>query len=302
MMADTISQLKKTIDSELKQLLQSMYGVTAANTSPEASLHPAIRYVLEGEGKRVRGVLCLLTAQAFGASIPKAIPSALALEMVHTYSLVHDDLPCMDNDDYRRGRLTGHKVFGEAHALLAGDGLLTDAFFILSGSITTLPVVYSPETAVKLIGELAYAAGSHGMVLGQSLDLFWTAKSSPDLETVLEIHRLKTGYLMGAATAMGAILGGADSDKVKDMRDFGRLLGVTFQILDDLLDNQEGLGKTPGKDLASGKMTLLTSVSAAVAKDLAEEYTQKGLNLLKGATTNAKALIEYSQMLLKRHF
>lgn len=301
-MTDLISQLKKTVDTELRQLLQTMYGFSGTPSQDEPYLHPTIRYVLEGEGKRVRGVLCLLTAQAFGGSIPEAIPAALALEMVHTYSLVHDDLPCMDDDDYRRGRPTAHKVFGEPYALLAGDGLLTDAFFILSRSDETLPRGYPPETAVKLMGELAAAAGSHGMVLGQSLDLFWTAKSSPNLETVLEIHRLKTGYLMGAATAMGAILGGAAPERVEDMRSFGRLLGVTFQILDDLLDNQEGLGKTPGKDQASGKMTLLTSVSAAVAKDLAEEYTQKGLKLLKGATPNASALMEYSQMLLKRNF
>lgn len=297
-----IATIKYAFEAGLKDYVGKFYNLNSEE-SPEASpLHPSIRYILKGEGKRVRGILCLLTAQTLGATLEEALPSAIALELVHAYSLVHDDLPSLDNDDFRRGRPSAHKRYNEATALLAGDGLLTDAFSILSNRNMFCEINQPAEIGINLIKELSTAAGSLGMVLGQSLDLHWTGKSTLSIETIIEIHRLKTGALMGAATAMGATIAGVESSKISNMREFGTLLGLTFQILDDLLDNEMGIGKTPGKDRAAGKLTFLTFVTAEKAQELAQNYTAKSLELLKKTTDNYFNLAEYSNKLLKRQF
>jgi geranylgeranyl pyrophosphate synthase len=262
---------------------------------PEADLVGAVaRYVLTAGGKRVRPVLAMLAAEAAGAPAEAALPAALALEMVHTYSLVHDDLPCMDDDDLRRGRPTAHKVYGEAPALLAGDALLTDAFTVLAGAPA------SDGIRIGLVRELASAAGGAGMVLGQALDLHWTARSGATQKDLDAIHLRKTGYLLGAAAAMGALAGGAGPDAVDAFRSFGRLIGLAFQVQDDLLDDTAATGKSQGKDQRAGKLTYLARMSRADAARAAQAFTDEARAALAGRSLMTPELERFVTALLDR--
>lgn len=253
----------------------------------------SVRYVMNAGGKRVRPTLCLMAAEAMAGDLRHALPGALALEFVHTYSLVHDDLPCMDNDDIRRGKPTAHKVYGDANALLAGDALLTDAFAIVTDERLDFGASrrLEPEARMGLVRELAEASGGAGMVLGQSLDLYWTARPGFSRADLDEIHLRKTGFLLGAAVAMGAIAGGASPEAVRHFREFGRLIGLAFQILDDVLDDSATTGKTQGKDAAMGKLTYLSIMSRDEARAAADAYTSEALNLL-GRTGGRVATLE----------
>lgn len=295
---ETLKAMKHAVDLALTHLLQHRY----AGPDP---LSCAVRYALEGEGKRVRPLLCLLTAQACGArptDLEEAMPAALALEMVHTYSLVHDDLPIMDNDDLRRGRATVHKVYGDAEALLAGDALLTDAFGILTdpetylGQKKRLPAA----TVVPMVAELARAAGGEGMVLGQSQDLYWTGRSGAQAVHLNSIHLRKTGRLLGASSALGAMTRGASPSQIDAYRTFGEQLGLAFQITDDLLDDSTGTGKSAGKDLASGKLTYLSFMSRDEATHAADATTQKALTALESTGIATRELAAFAGMLLNR--
>lgn len=261
----------------------------------------AVRYVLAGGGKQVRPLLCLLSTEAFGAHFACALPGAAALEMIHTYSLVHDDLPCMDNDDFRRGRLTAHRVYGEATALLAGDALLTDAFLVLAESSAT-ESHQETSTRLRLVRELAEAAGGQGMVQGQSLDLAWTGKGGASIETLNAIHAAKTGRLLGAAAAMGAVAAGASAEAVRAFRVFGSEVGLAFQIRDDLLDNNESIGKTRGKDLATGKLTYLSLMHREEAQAAAAASTQRAEEALRSTGVKVEALMNFANRLLQRGY
>ncbi len=285
---DRYADLKNTFEGALAGLAESRYG---GGTPVEQ----AVRYVLAGPGKRVRPLLAMLSAEAAGGGPTAALPAALAVEMVHTYSLVHDDLPCMDDDDLRRGRPTAHKVHGDAHALLAGDALLTDAFSVLAEA-EALPAA----TRLAMTRELAAAAGGAGMVRGQSLDLHWTARQGATQGDLNEIHRLKTGCLLGAAAAMGALAGGATADEAGRCRRFGTLIGLAFQILDDLLDNQRGTGKSQGKDQAAGKLTYMTMMSPAGARAAADRYTAEAMEALGSLRGSQAALVAFARGLLSR--
>ena len=234
------------VEVELNQLLPS------SATAPE-KIHQAIRWSVFAGGKRFRPGLLLVAGQAFGASIKSLLRTACAFEMVHTYSLIHDDLPAMDDDDLRRGRPTCHVRFDEATAILAGDALQTLAFQAIAEDRQL-----SPETRITLISELARAAATpEGMVAGQALDMEAETHqvNGAQLE---EIHRLKTGALIVAAARCGAIIGDADEDELAAITTYGSCLGLLFQITDDLLDvtaTAEDLGKTPGKDARSNKAT-----------------------------------------------
>lgn len=217
-------------------------------------LSQACRYALEGKGKRIRPLLVLLSHQLFSENYNSAFLAAQSVEMIHTYSLVHDDLPVMDNDDYRRGRLTVHKKFDEATALLVGDALLSDAFQVLSQ-------VGNPEISSKMVQELSRAIGGSGMVYGQSLDLYWTGKEAYTQKDLEKIHSHKTGKLFSASLAMGAISAKADEKQVQIMREIGSKFGLVYQIIDDLIDNDENIGKTPGKDEQLKKLTYLKLMS-----------------------------------------
>jgi geranylgeranyl diphosphate synthase type II len=241
-----LAESRASIEIELNNLLPS------SATAPE-KIHQAIRWSVFAGGKRFRPALLLATGQAFGAANKVLIKTACAFEMVHTYSLIHDDLPAMDDDDLRRGRPTCHVRFDEATAILAGDALQTLAF----RTIAEDPGL-SAETRIALISELAGAAGTpEGMVAGQALDMEGETRqvNGAQLE---EIHRLKTGALIVAAARCGAMIGGAGESELVAVTNYGSYLGLLFQITDDFLDvtaTAEALGKTPGKDARSNKAT-----------------------------------------------
>lgn len=298
---DTIGNLKKDVESALKEFGQSRYG----GSDP---LSRAVRYALEGEGKRVRPILCLLTAKALSKTHFQpgdVMPAALALEMVHTYSLVHDDLPTMDNDDLRRGRPTVHKVFDEAEALLAGDSLLTDAFGLLADPEAYMGFQSSLPASIRIgmVAELAQSAGGQGMVLGQSQDLYWTGRPGAQADHLTFIHLRKTGRLLGAAAAIGAMSQDASEDQVRAFRTFGEQLGLAFQITDDLLDDSITTGKSAGKDSATGKLTYLSLMGRSEAKVEAELATSKSLAALAAAgvpSHRSDDLATFAQLLLQR--
>lgn len=238
-------------------------------------IHRAMRYSIFAGGKRLRPLLVLFSAELFTADWQRALPAACALELIHTYSLIHDDLPAMDDDDYRRGRLTSHKVFGEAVAILAGDALLTLAFEILAGSpeqknefCSSYWINVQPEVKLKAIWELARAAGVEGMIGGQVVDLASEGKSI-DAETLEYIDTHKTGELLLASVRLGALLAGAKLEELNKLTTFARLLGRAFQIVDDLLDvegNEQKMGKTKGKDVQREKANLVSCYGVDVAK------------------------------------
>jgi len=249
-------------DRDLTQLLTVYRGEVEAalerwlppQTDSPPLIHEAMRYSVFAGGKRLRPVLVLAACEAAGGFRQDALPSAVALELIHTYSLVHDDLPAMDDDDYRRGRLTSHKVYGEAMAILAGDGLLTHAFAVLAdpagGGV--------PEAArLRIAAEIAEAAGSLGMVGGQVMDMLAEGKAL-DGESLLLLQRRKTGALIRAAVRVGAIAGGADGATLEALTRYAERVGLAFQIVDDILDlegSTEEMGKTTGSDLRKQKAT-----------------------------------------------
>ena len=225
--------------------------VPAATTRP-ARLHAAMRYSLEAGGKRLRPVLALAAADLFGAKAD-ALPAAVALECLHTYSLIHDDLPCMDNDDLRRGRPTAHNQFDEATALLAGDALLTLAFQLIGRHYAG-----SPALCAALTRELADAAGSERLIGGQMEDLLAEKKADASAAEIEFIHLNKTAAMLSASLVAGGLCGGATETQLATLRDAGRHLGLAFQIMDDILDataDTATLGKTAGKDAKAGKTT-----------------------------------------------
>ncbi|OIP47022.1 MAG: farnesyl-diphosphate synthase [Deltaproteobacteria bacterium CG_4_10_14_3_um_filter_60_8] len=260
----------------------------------------ALRYSLVAGGKRIRPVLCMMTAEALGARMEACMAIPCALECIHTYSLIHDDLPAMDNDDLRRGKPTNHKVFGEAQAILAGDGLLTMAFALLSDD--ALPDRLSSADRLRIIHLIARAAGSHGMVGGQALDVASEGKTVP-FETLAAIHASKTGALITASVQAGAILGGATTAQYEDLTAYGQHLGLAFQITDDLL-NVEGspaeLGKAAGSDAARRKATYPGFFGVETTRRKAGEAIKAAVDRLAPFGTTATPLRELARYLLKR--
>lgn len=252
----------------------------------------AMRYSLMAGGKRLRPVLALAACEAVGGTHEAALGFACAVEMIHTYSLVHDDLPCMDDDDLRRGRPTNHKVYGEAIATLAGDGLLTDAFAVLARSGGTAP---SPKLALALletVAELAEAAGSAGMVGGQVIDLLGEGQEI-GLGQLEELHSKKTGALFVAAVCGGARLGGATRAQLDALREYAKALGLAFQVIDDLLDveaSTETMGKRTNKDEARGKATYPGLLGIEGSRKLARELVARAHTALAGFGDRAEPL------------
>ncbi|HEY9907459.1 MAG TPA: farnesyl diphosphate synthase [Thermosynechococcaceae cyanobacterium] len=218
------------------------------------TIYEAMRYSLLAGGKRLRPILCLATCELMGGTIAMALPTACALEMVHTMSLIHDDLPAMDNDDYRRGKLTNHKVYGDDVAILAGDGLLAYAFEHLAVETQDVPA----DRLLRVVAILGRAVGAAGLVGGQVVDLHCEGKTDVTLETLTFIHNHKTAALLEASVTCGAILAGATEPDVQRLSRYAQNIGLAFQIVDDILDitaTQEELGKTAGKDLQAQKAT-----------------------------------------------
>lgn len=248
---------------------------TDSDAEPQKVLFDSMKYSLLAGGKRLRPIFVFEFCRLCGGEWKQAAPFAGAMEMIHTYSLIHDDLPCMDNDDYRRGRLTNHKVYGEAMAVLAGDALLTDAFTLAASA--KLP---NPADMATAIGVLSQNAGSLGMVGGQVLDILSEERTCTEQE-VLDIQSRKTGALINAACVLGAIAGGADERQIQAAASFAACLGLAFQIRDDMLDvigSAAELGKSVGTDTA--KNTFVRLYGLDKCEELVQKYTQQAIGAL----------------------
>lgn len=266
------------------------------NTKP-TTIHKAMRYSMFAGGKRMRPALLLAAAAACGGKVADALPLACAVECIHTYSLIHDDLPAMDNDDYRRGKLTNHKVFGEAVAILAGDALLTQAF-----EVAMQAKGWPRYSHRALIHEIAVAAGSRQLIAGQVADLEAEGKkiSADDLKY---IHERKTSALLCCATRLGGMSANCSAAELKALTDFGYHVGLAFQVIDDILDvtqTSETLGKTAGKDTKAQKATYPAIVGLAKSRKVAMELTDKAFLALKPFKGRAAALQALAEFLLER--
>lgn len=273
--------------------------VPAAKTFPE-SVHEAMRYSLFAGGKRVRPILAIAAAEALGARTQGLLPIASALELIHTYSLIHDDLPAMDDDDLRRGRPTCHKVYGEAVAILAGDGLLTMAFEVLSDPRNLKAV--APKTMLKIIREIAVAAGVAGMVGGQVVDIESEGKEI-DFPMLEYIHTHKTGALIRASVRVGALYAKANERRLKALTRYGELIGLAFQIADDILDitgKEEELGKDVGSDIEKGKKTYPAFLGVGESRKRAEEVVDKALSMLSFFDRKADPLRGIGRYIINR--
>lgn len=262
-----------------------------------STIHKAMRYSLFAGGKRMRPALCLAAASACGGDEAEAMPLACAVECIHTYSLVHDDLPAMDNDDYRRGKLTNHKVFGEGIAVLAGDGLLTQAFEV-AAQARAWPR-YSHQT---LILELARAAGSLQLIAGQVADLEAEGRSIP-AQHLRYIHERKTSALLCCSVRLGGMSANCTPHQLKALTDFGYNVGLAFQVIDDILDvtqTSEKLGKTAGKDTQAQKATYPSIVGLEKSRKIAQQLTDRAFEALQVFRGRARALEALAEFLLKR--
>ncbi len=277
-----LSNLKEIIDKKLLELLP--------NSSDSLSkLEESMRYSILAGGKRLRPILCISASEAVGGSLDKALPIACAIEMIHTYSLIHDDLPSMDDDLLRRGIPTNHSVFGEALAILAGDALLTDAFSLIVREGISNGI--SPTVVVEIIGDISKAAGSQGMVGGQAFDLALEGKEV-SVEFIEKVHSLKTGALIEASVASGARVGGASEDQLSQLEWYAKYLGLAFQIIDDVLDIEGGteIGKSRGADARRNKATYPALVGVERARNVALELTEKAVLAIKDFDDSADPL------------
>lgn len=269
-----------------------------AATARPGRLHEAMRYSLQAGGKRIRPVLVLAAAEVFGVRDDTAVPAGVAIECLHTYSLIHDDLPCMDNDDLRRGRPTAHRQFDEATALLAGDALLTHAFALLAEAYADRPAL-----AQALIRELADAAGSRRLIGGQMEDLLAEKKANATAAELEFIHLNKTAAMVEAALVMGGLIGGANEDGINSLRLAGRHLGLAFQIVDDLLDataDTATLGKTAGKDAKAGKTTFVKVHGLDKSRQFAAHHTAAALAALQALPGDTRFLVALFEGMLAR--
>jgi len=287
---DFFQQDHAAIEAGLEKLLPP-------DSTPPASIHTAMRYSVFAGGKRIRPILCYESAKLFAADPAGAIPVGCALEFIHTYSLIHDDLPALDNDDLRRGKPTNHKVFGEAIAILAGDALLTLAFQTLANA------AIEPNRRVRVISEIAAAAGTvNGMVGGQVADIE-AEKKAPDSATLEYIHRSKTAALICGSIVAGEIAGGAGDEDVARLRRFGEQIGWAFQVVDDILDVSESsvsLGKTAGKDQAQQKATYPALYGLEKSRAIATELETKALRELDFYGERGTRLRQVAQFLVAR--
>jgi geranylgeranyl diphosphate synthase, type II len=284
----------KWVEAALREWLPDEWNV------PQ-KLREAMEYSLHAGGKRIRPVLALAACEAFGGNGRAALPAACAIEMIHTYSLIHDDLPAMDNDDYRRGRLTNHKVFGEAMAILAGDGLLTHAFY--AAARTSRESGVDPAAALAIVEELSLYAGAHGMVGGQAADMLGE-QGLTKLEELEYIHLRKTSDLIVFALRAGGRIGGASGAQLDALARYGTCIGLAFQIQDDILDltgDEAKLGKPLRSDEQQGKVTYPYFIGLERSKELVERLTEDGKSALMEANIPAPGrLIELADYLMKR--
>jgi geranylgeranyl diphosphate synthase type II len=292
---DFKAYLKKRLDS-VDNFLRNYVNEKQSFSRCPKTLSRSMGYSLLAGGKRLRPVLAIASYEASGGRSRNILPVAASLELLHTYSLIHDDLPAMDNDDYRRSKPTNHRVFGEAIAILAGDALLTDSFAIISN------VKAKPEIIINVLKELTYACGTEGMVGGQSADvLFENRKISK--EQLLYIHTHKTGALIRASVRIGALMAEASATKLKALTTYGEKIGLAFQIVDDILDvtgTKKELGKSTGTDAIKGKNTFPNLYGLKRSEKEAERLIDDALLSIKNFGQKAEPLREIAQYILKR--
>ena len=285
------------LQSKIVEVNRSLNKYLEEKDCPQSTIYKAMNYSLHAGGKRIRPVIMLSCAELLDGETDKIMPFACAIEMIHTYSLIHDDLPCMDNDDLRRGKPTNHKVFGEAMAVLAGDGLLNTAFeTILKNSEVT------PNMTLAALSILTESAGINGMIGGQVIDIESECKTI-DTITLMSLHMHKTAALIMASAKIGALLAGGGKEDLLAVEEFSRYLGIAFQIKDDILDvlgSTETLGKTIGKDDDSKKSTFVTVYGLEKAEKMLEDYTDKAIESLSKYGAKAEFLINLSKFLLDR--
>ncbi|PTY01904.1 farnesyl-diphosphate synthase [Verrucomicrobia bacterium LW23] len=283
-----------TRQERVEQALNTV--LPSAETRPR-TIHDAMRYSIFAGGKRLRPILCLAAAEVIGGEYENALPLACAVEIVHTYSLIHDDLPCMDNDDFRRGKPTSHKVYGEGMAVLAGDALLTIAFEAAAGARAT-----ERYNHAAMILELARASGSQGMVAGQVADIEGEGKKI-SVEDLQYIHLNKTAALITASIRLGGMAANAEPAQLDALTTFGRSLGLAFQVIDDILDitqTTEQLGKSAGKDVAAQKATYPALLGLDRAREIADELTTASRSALQPFGEKGKPLEMIADYLLDR--
>ena len=283
---------QKMVDGALEVFLPK------ATVKPK-TIHKAMRYSIFAGGKRLRPILCLAASECCGGDLEAAIPLACAVECIHTYSLIHDDLPCMDNDDLRRGVPTSHKVFGEAVAVLAGDALLTFAFE-LAAKVPGWPRYHLRD----VIRELAVASGSRHLIAGQVVDLESEGKKV-SVPLLRFIHESKTAALLSSSIRLGAMSANATRAQLKNLSDFGRSLGLAFQVIDDILDvtqTSETLGKSAGKDVTAEKATYPSVVGLERSREIARRLTHESHATLKPFGRKAEILHELADHLLAREY
>jgi geranylgeranyl diphosphate synthase type II len=278
------------VNKGIKNLLEKYTG------SPEI-LQKAIKYTMENGGKRFRPVLCLVTAKSLGSSYKPVLPTACAIEFIHTYSLIHDDLPSIDNDDFRRGKLTCHKVYGEDIALLTGDALFAEAF-----NIILKHQVCKQDVKLQILNEIGDASGASGMVAGQIVDVYFTGKkiTKPMLEYM---HYNKTARLIMASVRCGALLAGTDDDYLSRFTEYARNIGLVFQITDDLIDiesSQEETGKSSGKDSLQHKNTFPSIYGIKKSKCISKEKVEEAVSIIESMDIDGEWLTRIARFLLKR--
>ncbi|HWX40559.1 MAG TPA: farnesyl diphosphate synthase [Blastocatellia bacterium] len=276
--------------------------LTPSEMVPPQILHRAMRYSLLGTGKRLRPILVLASGEALGGSVDELMPAACAIEMIHCYSLIHDDLPAMDNDDLRRGRPTCHKAFGEAIAILAGDALLTRAFEVLA-SIETEGGEPDYAKQVRVIREVAAAAGTvEALIGGQVADIENEKKQVSDA-TLEYIHRSKTGAMIRASVVVGGIIAGASESQIEKLSEYGARIGLAFQVADDILDvtsTSEQLGKTPGKDQAALKATYPAIHGIPASEARAEQLVEEAIRIISGLEADTAILQAIARFIIER--
>ncbi len=291
--------LEPYLKSRQKKIDRALERYLPKEKTRPPTIHKAMRYSLFAGGKRLRPILCLAAAETCGGKIDNALPLACALECIHTYSLVHDDLPSMDNDDFRRGRPTCHKVFGDGIAVLAGDALLTIAFEIVSR------VKFSPRYNLSiLLREIAVAAGSRKLIAGQVADLEAEGRNI-DMMGLRYIHENKTAAILTTSARLGAMSAGANPKDLDAITKFGRALGLAFQIIDDILDvtqTSEKLGKSAGKDAAAKKATYPAVIGLKKSRLEAKRLTRRAHNALSIFDGKAEALHALANYLLEREY
>lgn len=285
--------LREYLKERVRQVDAELDRLTPAETTPPEVIHRAMRYSLFAGGKRIRPVLCLEASRAVAGEDVEGIHAvAASLELVHTYSLIHDDLPALDNDDLRRGRPTNHKVFGEAMAILAGDALLTLAFEVLGGT-----------GDARLVQELSSACGTVGGMIGGQVHDLEGENATPTAELLERIHRAKTGALLRASVRLGALHAGATAEQLDALSCYGEYAGLAFQIVDDVLDieqSSETLGKTAGKDAEQHKITFPAVYGLAASKRMAEEQRRLAHEALAEFGDRARRLRELADLIVER--